>query len=92
SMDTKGVDCSERKRPPQRDTTRPFVSLPERFPGQAKKDGNCLPLRLYPDVLRSRLAEVKSGPRCFRAGDEPTHVWARCGGDLLWIILDNQHP
>ncbi|WP_205763089.1 hypothetical protein, partial [Aneurinibacillus aneurinilyticus] len=31
-----------------------------------------------------------SGP--LGAGDEPTHVWARCGDDPLWIILDNQHP
>ncbi|MGG3861213.1 hypothetical protein, partial [Aneurinibacillus aneurinilyticus] len=61
-------------------------------PGQAKKDSNCLPLRAYPDVLRSRLAGAKSGLLSLGAGDEPTPVWARCGGDLLWIILDNQHP
>ncbi|MED0735061.1 hypothetical protein P4S84_24945, partial [Aneurinibacillus aneurinilyticus] len=66
--------------------------FPSDCPGQAKEDGNCLPLRVYPDVLRSRLAEAKSVPQCFRAGDEPTHVWARCGDDSLWIILDNQHP
>ncbi|MEZ2735847.1 hypothetical protein [Aneurinibacillus aneurinilyticus] len=30
--------------------------------GQAKEDSNCLPLRVYPDVLQSRLAEAKSGP------------------------------
>ncbi|MED0706788.1 hypothetical protein, partial [Aneurinibacillus aneurinilyticus] len=41
--------------------------------GPAKHLG--LPLRVYPDVLRSRLAEAKSGPRCFRVGDEPTPVW-----------------
>ncbi|MGG4531680.1 hypothetical protein, partial [Aneurinibacillus migulanus] len=38
SMDTKDVDCSERKRLPQRDTNKGF----------------CLPLRVCPDVLRSR--------------------------------------
>ncbi|WP_276916863.1 hypothetical protein, partial [Aneurinibacillus aneurinilyticus] len=66
--------------------------FPSGCPSQAKEDSNCLPLRAYPDVLRSRLAGAKSGLLCFRAGDEPTPVWARCGGDLLWIILDNQHP
>ncbi|MGG3864633.1 hypothetical protein, partial [Aneurinibacillus aneurinilyticus] len=66
--------------------------FPSVCPGQAKEDGNCPPLRVYPDVLRSRLAEAKSVPQCFHAGDEPTPVWARCGDDLLWIILDNQHP
>ncbi|WP_235499296.1 hypothetical protein, partial [Aneurinibacillus migulanus] len=54
SMDTKGVDCSERKRLPQRDTNKAFR----------------LPLRVCPDVLRSRLARAESGPLCFRAGDE----------------------
>ncbi|ERI07790.1 hypothetical protein HMPREF0083_04118 [Aneurinibacillus aneurinilyticus ATCC 12856] len=29
-----------------------------------------------------------SGP--LGVGDEPTHVWARCGDDSLWIILDSQ--
>jgi hypothetical protein len=66
--------------------------FPSDCPGQAKKDSNCLPLRVYPDVLRSRLAGAKSGLLSLGAGDEPTPVWARCGGDLLWIILDNQHP
>ncbi|MED0735365.1 hypothetical protein P4S84_26660, partial [Aneurinibacillus aneurinilyticus] len=61
-------------------------------PSQAREDGNCLPLRVYPNVLRSRLAEAKSVPLSLGAGDEPTHVWARCGDDSLWIILDNQHP
>ncbi|MEZ2735315.1 hypothetical protein [Aneurinibacillus aneurinilyticus] len=37
-------------------------------------------------------AEAKSGPLSLGAGDEPTPVWARCGDDSLWIILDNQHP
>ncbi|MED0725515.1 hypothetical protein P4S91_21735, partial [Aneurinibacillus aneurinilyticus] len=55
--------------------TRPFVSLSERLPGQAKKDSNCLPLRTYPDVLRSRLAGAKSGLLSLGAGDEPTPVW-----------------
>ncbi|MED0726190.1 hypothetical protein P4S91_25315, partial [Aneurinibacillus aneurinilyticus] len=49
--------------------------FPSDCPGQAKKDGNCLPLRVYPDVLRSRLAGAKSGPLRFCAGDEPTPVW-----------------
>ncbi|MEZ2736183.1 hypothetical protein [Aneurinibacillus aneurinilyticus] len=40
----------------------------------------------------ARAGPAKSVPQCFRAGDEPTHVWARCGDDSLWIILDNQHP
>ncbi|MCI1694705.1 hypothetical protein P4S91_12330 [Aneurinibacillus aneurinilyticus] len=34
-----------------------------------------LPLRAYPDVLQSRLAEAKSGHLRFRVGDEPTLVW-----------------
>ncbi|MED0707993.1 hypothetical protein, partial [Aneurinibacillus aneurinilyticus] len=46
--------------------------FPSGCPSQAKKDGNCLPLRVYLDVLRSRLAEAKSGPLCLGAGDEPT--------------------
>ncbi|SDK20648.1 hypothetical protein [Aneurinibacillus migulanus] len=49
----------------------PFSST---YPGQAKEDRNCLPLRVYPDVLLSRLAGVKSGPLRFCAGDEPTPV------------------
>ncbi|MED0744297.1 hypothetical protein P4S87_27490, partial [Aneurinibacillus aneurinilyticus] len=48
--------------------------FPSACPGQAKEDGNCLPLRVYPDVLRSRLAGAKSGPLRFCAGDEPTPV------------------
>ncbi|MCI1692487.1 hypothetical protein [Aneurinibacillus aneurinilyticus] len=37
--------------------------------GQAKKDGNCLPLCAYPDVLQSRLAGAKSGPLSLGAGE-----------------------
>jgi hypothetical protein len=55
--------------------TRPFVSLPERMPRPGEKDSNCLPFRVYPDVLQSRLAEAKSGPLSLGAGDEPTPVW-----------------
>ncbi|KIV49962.1 hypothetical protein TS65_31340, partial [Aneurinibacillus migulanus] len=49
--------------------------FPSACPDQAKEDSNCLHLRVYPDVLLSRLAGVKSGPLRFRAGDEPTPVW-----------------
>ncbi|MED0741778.1 hypothetical protein P4S87_14075, partial [Aneurinibacillus aneurinilyticus] len=49
--------------------------FPSDCPSQAKKDSNCLPLRVYPNVLRSRLAEAKSGPLCLGVGDEPTPVW-----------------
>ncbi|WP_276917690.1 hypothetical protein, partial [Aneurinibacillus aneurinilyticus] len=54
--------------------------FPSDCPSQAKKDSNCLPLRVYPDVLRSRLAGAKSGLLSFRAGDEPTPVW----GTVWW--------
>ncbi|MED0704816.1 hypothetical protein, partial [Aneurinibacillus aneurinilyticus] len=54
--------------------------FPSDCPGQAKEDSNCLPLRVYSDVLRSRLVEAKSGSPCFRAGDEPTPVW----GTVWW--------
>ncbi|MED0673441.1 hypothetical protein P4S95_25020 [Aneurinibacillus aneurinilyticus] len=36
SMDTKGVDCSERKRPPQRDTNKAF-RLPSRAIATARR-------------------------------------------------------
>ncbi|MEZ2733302.1 hypothetical protein [Aneurinibacillus aneurinilyticus] len=60
--------------------------------GQAKEDSNCLPLRVYPNVLRSRLAEAKTA---FSASVRETNrrpFGARCGDNSLWIILDNQHP
>ncbi|MED4731562.1 hypothetical protein P9597_26190 [Aneurinibacillus migulanus] len=55
--------------------------FPSACPGQAKEDSNCLPLRVYPDVLLSRLARVKSGPLRFCARDEPPPVW----GTVWWL-------
>ncbi|ERI09668.1 hypothetical protein HMPREF0083_02258, partial [Aneurinibacillus aneurinilyticus ATCC 12856] len=78
-MDTKGVDCPERKKATtmghKQDLKQGLSSpSPSGCPGQAKKDSNCLPLRVYLDVLRSRLAGAKSGLLRFRVGDEPTPV------------------
>ncbi|MEZ2732702.1 hypothetical protein [Aneurinibacillus aneurinilyticus] len=73
--------------------TRPFVSLSERLPRPGERGRQLSP--------SSRL------PRCFAvppgwgqkaalyASMRETNrrpFGARCGGDLLWIILDNQHP
>ncbi|MED1615676.1 hypothetical protein [Aneurinibacillus migulanus] len=42
--------------------------------GRTGKTSGPLPLRVYPDVLRSRLAGAKSGLLRFRVGDKPTPV------------------
>ncbi|MEZ2660570.1 hypothetical protein, partial [Aneurinibacillus aneurinilyticus] len=66
--------------------------FPSGCPGQVKEDGNCLPLRFYPDVLQSRLAEAKAALDASVRETNRRPFGARCGDDSLWIILDNQHP
>ncbi|MEZ2737386.1 hypothetical protein [Aneurinibacillus aneurinilyticus] len=93
SMDTKGVDCPKRKRPPQWDTNKTF-----RLPSQA-----IAPARRKRTATVSLLVSTQMfcGPAwlgqkaAFYASVRETNrcpFGARCGGDLLWIILDNQHP
>jgi hypothetical protein len=93
SMDTKGVDCPKKKRPPQRDTNKAF----------------CLPFQAVAPARRKRTATVSlfvstrmfCGPAWLRQKAALyASVWetnrrpfgARCGDDPLWIILGNQHP
>ncbi|MED0894248.1 hypothetical protein [Aneurinibacillus migulanus] len=93
SMDTKGVDCSEGKRPSQRDTNKTF----------------CLSSRAIarPGERGPQLSPSSRLPRCFavppglgqkavlHASVRETNrrpFWARCGGYPIWIVLDNQHP
>ncbi|MEZ2732376.1 hypothetical protein [Aneurinibacillus aneurinilyticus] len=65
--------CTRRRVPSSfshKEETRPLCGARA---GPAKHLG--LPPRVYPDVLRSRLAGAKSGLLCLGAGDEPTSVW-----------------
>ncbi|WP_152623492.1 hypothetical protein [Aneurinibacillus migulanus] len=92
SMDTKGVDCSERRRPPQRDTNKAF-RLPSRAiaPARRKRTATvsifvftqmfCGPAWLGQKAVL--YASVRETNRC--------PFGTRCGGYPLWIVLDNQH-
>ncbi|MCP1357895.1 hypothetical protein [Aneurinibacillus migulanus] len=89
----------EKNKRDARRTRHSFLSIyvsspfPSSCPSQAKKDSNCLPLRVYPDVLRSRLAGAKSGSLHFPVREtNRCRFGARCGGYPLWVVLDNQHP
>ncbi|WP_268753614.1 hypothetical protein [Aneurinibacillus migulanus] len=42
--------------------------------------------------MRSRLAGAKSGLYASVRETNRRPFEARCGGYLLWIVLDNQHP
>ncbi|KIV50816.1 hypothetical protein TS65_28735 [Aneurinibacillus migulanus] len=92
-MDTKGVDCSKRKRPPQRDTNKAF-----RLPSRA-----CAPARRKRTATVSIFvsAQMFCGPACLgQKAALYASVWetncrpfgARCGDDPIWIVLGNQHP
>ncbi|MEZ2661349.1 hypothetical protein ACBP89_25680, partial [Aneurinibacillus aneurinilyticus] len=93
SMDTKGVDCSERKRPPQRDTNKAF-RLPSQAIASVRRKRTAIvslfaSTRMFcgPDWLRQKAVLYASMRETNRRPFE-----ARCGDDPLWIILDNQHP
>jgi hypothetical protein len=75
-MDTKGVDCLERKRPPQQDTNKAF-RLPSRAIAPARRKRTAIvslfaSARMFcgPAWLGQKAALYAS-----RVGDEPTPVW-----------------
>ncbi|MEZ2732830.1 hypothetical protein [Aneurinibacillus aneurinilyticus] len=90
-MDTKGVDCPKGKRLPQRDTNKAF-RLPSRAIASARRKRTAI-VSLFastqmfcsPAWLRQKAAFYASVRETNRRP-----FGARCGGDLLWIILDNQ--
>jgi hypothetical protein len=90
SMDTEGVDCPERKRPPQRDTNKAF-RLPSQAIASARRKRTAI-VSLFastqmfcgPAWLRQKAALDAFVRETNRRPFE-----ARCGDDPLWIILDN---
>ncbi|MEZ2734941.1 hypothetical protein [Aneurinibacillus aneurinilyticus] len=92
-MDTKGVDCPKRKRPPQRDTNKAF-RLPSRAiaPARRKRAATVSPFASTQMFCGPAWLRQKAVPYASVRGTNRRSFEARCGDDPLWIILDNQHP